>query len=607
MLVGLGCAIAARATVYVDADAPGGGNGASWTTALAYLQDALAVARDGNDIRVAEGTYKPDCNSVNPTGSGERTASFGLINGVEIYGGYAGLGEPDPNARDPNAYKTILSGDLNGDDGPDFANNGENSYRIVKGADGAVLDGFTITAGCGMGGGMYNYNSSYDPILPFSLTVANCKFSGNSGGGMYNYNYSPTITNCTFSGNACGGVYNSSVSGGNSSPTLTNCTFSGNSGGGMFNRAWEAGADCSPTLKDCTFSGNSGGSGGGMGNFAPSTSPTSPTLINCDFSENSSSTGGGGMANSNSSPTVTNCTFSGNSAWRGGGMSNSAPGGGVCEPELTNCIFSGNSATNGGGMSNVADSAPMLTNCLFSGNVADSLEGGGMYSTYSYATLTNCTFSGNSAGYRAAGMYCGGDGTATVTNCIFWGNDAGIADDEIFKAGGASITFSYCDIRGCKPGGVWDDNLGTDGGGNIGSDPLFVDAAGDNYRLLPDSLCIDAADNTAVPPDTMDLDGDANTTEPIPFDLDGRPRLVDGDCNDTDIVDIGAYEFAYAYFGDFDNQCDVDLVDFSILADQWMQAPGQPSADIAPWGGNGTVDFFDLDVLCDHWLEGSGP
>jgi hypothetical protein len=38
-----------------------------------------------------------------------------------------------PNARDIEAYKTILSGDLNDDDGPDFANNWDNSYHVVTG------------------------------------------------------------------------------------------------------------------------------------------------------------------------------------------------------------------------------------------------------------------------------------------------------------------------------------------------------------------------------------------------------------------------------------------------------------------------------------------
>lgn len=70
-------------------------------------------------------------------------------------------------------------------------------------------------------------------------------------------------------------------------------------------------------------------------------------------------------------------------------------------------------------------------------------------------------------------------------------------------------------------------------------------------------------------------------------------------------------EFVCGDFGflaaDLDKSCRVDLVDFAILAEQWLQAPGTPSADIAPQGGDGEVDFLDLDVVAEHWLEDSMP
>jgi hypothetical protein len=57
----------------------------------------------------------------------DRTATFQLKNGVVIKGGYASFGQPDPDARDPNIYETILSGDLAGNDEPNFVNYEENS------------------------------------------------------------------------------------------------------------------------------------------------------------------------------------------------------------------------------------------------------------------------------------------------------------------------------------------------------------------------------------------------------------------------------------------------------------------------------------------------
>ncbi len=51
----------------------------------------------------------------------------------------------------------------------------------------------------------------------------------------------------------------------------------------------------------------------------------------------------------------------------------------------------------------------------------------------------------------------------------------------------------------------------------------------------------------------------------------------------------------------------VDLLDFAILGGQWQQAPSEPSADIAPLGGDSVVNFFDLGVMTQHWLGNITP
>jgi hypothetical protein len=101
---------------YVDADAVGNNDGTSWTDAYNYLQDALAVATAGCQICVARGIYRPD-QGTDVTG-GDRSETFNLKNGVTIKGGYAGVGRPNPNARNIGLYETILSGDLAGNDVP---------------------------------------------------------------------------------------------------------------------------------------------------------------------------------------------------------------------------------------------------------------------------------------------------------------------------------------------------------------------------------------------------------------------------------------------------------------------------------------------------------
>ncbi len=70
---------------YVDDDAPLLGDGLSWDTAYRFLQDALAEAAGNpaiDEIRVAQGIYKPDRDAAFPEGNGDQTATFQLIEAV---------------------------------------------------------------------------------------------------------------------------------------------------------------------------------------------------------------------------------------------------------------------------------------------------------------------------------------------------------------------------------------------------------------------------------------------------------------------------------------------------------------------------------------------
>ncbi len=544
--IGLGLLIAtaslaqAQTVIFVDDDAPAGGNGITWLTAYDDLQDALAVAPD--EIRVAEGTYKPGA---------QRTDTFQLIAGVAIHGGYRGLGSGgDPNDRDIAAFPTILSGDIGIPADPN-----DNSFHVVTGSGTdttAVLDGFTVASGRAdgvyphnNGGGMYNWGNG-------SPTVTSCVFSGNSatnaGGGMRNsWSSHPALTNCTFAGNAApsgAGMYNHQ----DSAPTVTNCIFIGNSsteaGGGLLNDH-----GCSPTLTNCRFLGNSAPLGGGMYNWVAS----NPTLTHCTFIGNLATTEGGGMFNGESScPTLMNCAFSGNSAEHaGGGIRN-------CDssPLLVSCTFSGNSAANdGGAVDNITQSHAMLINCMFTGN--SSTYGGGMRNDDSNSTLVNCTFTGNTARTWGGAIY-NWNSSPSLANCIIWGN----VPEEVYVGSGVPVVTYSC-IRG-----------GWEGEGNVDVAPLF---AGD-FRIAPGSPCIDAGSNGAVPADACDLDGDGNTAEPIPFDLHGLPRFYDDPATpDTGsgepcVVDMGAYEYvlmAPAGSGDLDGDGDVDVDDFASFQQQF--------------------------------------
>ena len=128
--------------IYVDEDATGADDGTTWENAYNFLQDALADAdfsANPVEIRVAEGVYTPDSSSAVPGGTGDREATFSLINGISLMGGYAGYGEPNPDIRDIGLYETVLSGDLDGNDVQvldlydllDEPTRGENCYNVV--------------------------------------------------------------------------------------------------------------------------------------------------------------------------------------------------------------------------------------------------------------------------------------------------------------------------------------------------------------------------------------------------------------------------------------------------------------------------------------------
>jgi len=301
-------------TVYVDYAAAGANNGSGWANAYTFLQDALADANDSAkpvEIRVAQGTYTPDCGQEYLCG--DKEAKFFLKSGVTLKGGFAGAGADDPDAWDPQAYKTVLSGDLGGNDERLLENFVENSDHVIWCIEedaSAVLDGFTITGGYA---------------------------TERIGGGLLNYQANPTIIRCVFFDNYAA------------------------QGGGMANRF------SSPMVSDCTFSGNLVRySGGGMYN----TDESHPTIEACLFYDNwSTLLGGGGMACGDSNPTLIHCRFIENGAPFGGGMYNAAS-----NPFISNCTFSQNWTNSwGGGMQNEAGSDPKMVNCIFWDNTPDGI------------------------------------------------------------------------------------------------------------------------------------------------------------------------------------------------------------------------------------------
>lgn len=252
-------------------------DGLSWVTPIKNLQTALSLAVAGDRIWVAQGTYYPD-DGLGQSNN-DKSSTFMLKDGVHIYGGFKGVNNAlEP--RNPEVYVTILSGDLDQNDGATIT--GNNSYHVVTGVNNVILDGVTITAGFADGNGT----------------------NENIGGGMFNDMASPIIQNCIFRGNVAnsgGALYNNSAS-----PTISNTLFIDNSsslGGAVYN------SGSSATFINCTFKKNSSPQGGAIYN---TTGSNANVFINSLISGNFSTQKGGGIYNIGTPLTLVNTTISGN-------------------------------------------------------------------------------------------------------------------------------------------------------------------------------------------------------------------------------------------------------------------------------------------------------
>lgn len=298
----------------------------SWSTAAANLQDALALSSSGDQIWVAEGVYSPDRGTSFSVG--DRSASFELVAGVEIYGGFPADGTiVTLDGRMPRDHETVLSGDLNRDDGAGFANRSDNSRHVLKARGGigpeAVLDGFTVSGG-----------------------NANDMDESGVGAGLFCDNASPLVRGCRFSGNE------SAIQGG-----AIALQFGSNA-----------------VFVNCEFRGNRSGVYGGVAFIVFSKG----SFLSCLFSGNQSASNGGVINNSAGFSDFINCTFTGNRAGGLGGVFFSNAG----TSESYNCIFWANGAEMASTPAEVTylddfvEGVPFFENCVVDGLSSDFLNSG---------------------------------------------------------------------------------------------------------------------------------------------------------------------------------------------------------------------------------------
>lgn len=447
--------------IYVKADAVGANDGTSWANAYASLTAALAAASSGKAIWIAQGTYKPST-------TGDRTQSFTLKDGVPIYGGFVGVPGETVAARDWQAHKTILSGDLNGDDGADFANNGENSYHVLSAGISVpvALNGLHVRGGnangTGTGQGM--------------------------GGGLYAYNQEMTIVNCVFEGNSANG-----------------------DGGGIASYAYRIAAPSGAVLRNSAVKGNrtTNGNGGGLRTYGPA------RVTGCTFEANSAAKNGGAVhiqtypqtAGENEQVMFVGDVFRRNT---GDALYYGALGERGASMDIVQSRFEDNSKGAGGSAAGIAVSGSSvsrptvnITETVFLGNVSSPTGTAVLSGTYA-----NVYFRGVTA---ALGM-----GQAEVST------DSGVSTyiyDSIFRDDiGAGLPFTQGSTV------QYSNTTYAYGGTNTTADPL-LDANGVPANNSP---VINAGSNTYLPADVGDVDGDGNTTETLPLDFAGNSRIQGG-------------------------------------------------------------------------------
>ncbi|MDP2895451.1 MAG: right-handed parallel beta-helix repeat-containing protein, partial [bacterium] len=351
-----------------------------------------------------------------------------------------------------------------------------------------LLSGFTIRNGYGYhGGGVCGGNA----------TIEHNVIAGNQsrydGAGLYHCDgiIQDNIISTNSAGRhgggllRCGGI-------------IRNNTISNNVadryGGGV--------KECHGLLENNTISGNSAGDDAGV--YA-----CDGLIQNNTICHNWAGRDGGGV--SDCTGTIRGNIISHNSVGRdGAGLHWLFSTAGI----IQNNIVVGNSAgRNGGGLNGCQGT---IRNNLIAGNSAAE-SGGGLYGCYE--PIRSNTIVGNSAGVSGGGLASCPTG---VLNCVIWGNDA---------ASGAQLSEAPAPRYSCIE--KWEQG----GEGNVAQDPRFVDPDGpdddpetyedNNYRLSPDSPCIDVGLNESWMGDAVDLDRNS--------------RIFRGVSSLT--VDMGAYEY----------------------------------------------------------------
>lgn len=224
---------------------------------------------------------------------------------------------------------------------------------------------------------------------------------------------------------------------------------------------------------------------------------------------------------------------------------------------------------SGGGHQTVGLLVGRLLNGTISGCFAErgrvevfESDGGGLVGS-NVGTISNCYANVYISGWVGVGGLVQSN-SGIISNCYSRGRVDGLLDGGLVESNSGSVTNSFWDV-------------------NSSGEP--ISAAGIGLTTI-EMQTMSTFTNAG-----WDFVGETNNGNDFVWrmcqDLVDYPRL--------------AWEFT---LGDFVCPDGVEMKDFAILAAQWQQPAGKPSADIAPDDGHGIVDGSDLAVLVNNWLTG---
>jgi len=249
-LLGVGQAgAAAGAVLYV---APGGACDGP-TPCYATIQDAVDAAADGDEIRVAAGTYRGQHTVNRPGWNG--TYSFTQVvfvdKSLSLRGGYAPGHWQTP---EPIANSTVIDAERQGRGVTVF---GDRSQTVT-------VEGFTITGG--------DYTGLGNPPDVGNL---NCRRTGSDcGGGLYAFAVTLVLGNCTIRDNTASRTMDSS------------------DGGGLYLWDLQPGSRIEDVLVSDNHADSLYGEGGGIKIIRGA----GALLTGCTLQRNSAAAGGGGIS-----------------------------------------------------------------------------------------------------------------------------------------------------------------------------------------------------------------------------------------------------------------------------------------------------------------------